>query len=392
MSQALADNRSILNHKMLSFSILSGLSLILFLVFTMYQTEQTTVLVIELSYAIVVGMGWLALHFKILDLNKSLYVQVLAIMIFPVLSAYELGGMFSSGGRALWCLFGPVALLVFHPGFLANLSMLGQCAITFSLLYWDYKGLVLSDPKLSMEWVFLLGAIHSAGVGIFVYLLVREHVIRLKYEQDKTENLLLNMLPESVAVMLRDDPKKVVAHREEEVGILFADIVGFSKLAQNCGPEEVVGLLNELFSQFDFLAEKYNVEKIKTIGDSYMAASGVPFYSENHVEKLCWLALDMQDFVKNNEIMGRRVELRIGLHVGGLVAGVIGKRKFIYDLWGHTVNIASRAEGTSKVGEVWVTESIVEKSSNEIFKFEPKGSFDLKGLGQYSLWSLAPSK
>ncbi|MDC3250192.1 adenylate/guanylate cyclase domain-containing protein [bacterium] len=388
MSQALGDNRSILNQKMLSFSILSGLSLILFLVFAMYQTGQKTALAIELSYAIVVGLGWLALRFKLLDLNKSLYIQVLAIMIFPVLSAYELGGMFSSGGRALWCLFGPIALLVFHPGLLANLSMLGQGVLTFSLLYWDYKGLAISEQKLSIEWILSLGAIHSGGVGVFVYLLVREHVLRLKYEQDKTEGLLLNMLPESIAVMLRDDPKKVVAHREEEVGILFADIVGFSKLAQKCAPEEVVSLLNELFSQFDFLAEKYNVEKIKTIGDSYMAASGVPFHSDDHVKNLCSLALDMQEFVKNNEVMGHRIELRIGLHVGGLVAGVIGKRKFIYDLWGHTVNIASRAEHASDVGEVWVTESILAKSGSENFDFEPKGEFDLKGVGLYSLWSL----
>ncbi|MCB0195880.1 MAG: response regulator [Anaerolineae bacterium] len=200
----------------------------------------------------------------------------------------------------------------------------------------------------------------------------------LQQEQKKSEQLLLNILPKSIANRLKQSPK-VIAERFKEVTVLFADIVGFTQLSVKISPEEVVNLLNDIFSCFDGLADKYGLEKIKTIGDAYMAVAGLPMPSPDHAVDAAGMALEMQHKIVG--ITDGQLQVRIGLHSGPVVAGVIGKKKFSYDLWGDTVNTAHRMETHGLAGQIQVTETTYGLLPNT-FLFEPRGRVKVKGKGE----------
>jgi class 3 adenylate cyclase len=179
----------------------------------------------------------------------------------------------------------------------------------------------------------------------------------LQQEQEKSERLLLNILPQPVADRLKQSPE-VIAERFEEVTVLFADIVGFTALSARISPEELVNLLNDIFSRFDGLADKYGLEKIKTIGDAYMAVAGLPMPRPDHAAAAAEMALEMLHEIA--AVANGQLQVRIGLHTGPVVAGVIGKKKFSYDLWGNTVNTASRMESHGLAGQIQVTQATYE--------------------------------
>ena len=209
----------------------------------------------------------------------------------------------------------------------------------------------------------------------------------LEAERARSDTLLLNILPESIAARLKGSPE-AIAEGHDDASVLFADIVGFTPLSQRLSARELVDLLNELFSRFDELSERHRLEKIKTIGDAYMVAGGVPFHREDHVGDVVQMALDMHhataEFAKQR---GVALGLRIGIHVGPVVAGVIGKRKFSYDLWGDTVNTAARMESHGIPGAIQVTEVIRDRLGDR-FAFEPRGEIDVKGKGLMRTWLL----
>jgi class 3 adenylate cyclase len=214
----------------------------------------------------------------------------------------------------------------------------------------------------------------------------------LQYEQEKSERLLLNILPKPVADRLKQSPD-AIAERFEEVTVLFADIVGFTALSARIAPEELVNLLNEVFSLFDRLADKHGLEKIKTIGDAYMAVAGLPMPRPDHAQAVAKMALDMQRLI--GQVAGGLLQVRIGLHTGPVVAGVIGQKKFSYDLWGDTVNTASRMESHGLVGQIQVTAATYERLRDH-FVFEPRGPIQVKGKGAVETYLLlgdaAPSE
>jgi len=205
--------------------------------------------------------------------------------------------------------------------------------------------------------------------------------------QDKSEALLLNILPGEIVKILRHEPRTIADHFEG-ASILFADVVNFTPLSESMTPIELVELLNEVFSQFDQLVEKYGLEKIKTIGDCYMVASGVPRARHDHAQVLLAMALEMQEFVSSNEFFGRHLEFRIGLNSGPVVAGVIGRKKFIYDLWGDAVNTASRMESHGVGGIIQITRATYELVKDK-FVCEPQGIIDVKGKGEMEVWFVA---
>ncbi len=211
--------------------------------------------------------------------------------------------------------------------------------------------------------------------------------IALKAEQDKSERLLLNVLPQAIAEQLKQNQQSI-AKRFDEATILFADIVDFTSLSTNVEPTDLVDLLNKIFSSFDKLAEKHGLEKIKTIGDAYMVAGGLPTHQENHAQAIANMALDMQriiaDFKRDD---GQPFQLRIGINTGPVVAGVIGIRKFIYDLWGDTVNVASRMEARGIPGQIQVTEEVFECLREEYY-FEKRGEVEVKGKGMMTTYLL----
>ncbi|MBI5607696.1 MAG: adenylate/guanylate cyclase domain-containing protein [Deltaproteobacteria bacterium] len=203
----------------------------------------------------------------------------------------------------------------------------------------------------------------------------------LAVAHDKAERLLLNVLPRSIADRLREDHRSI-ADGFESVTVLFADVAGFTPLSEALPPSELVQFLNDLFSKFDQLAEDLGLEKIKTIGDAYMVAGGLPEPRRDHAQAVVQMGLAMaQVAAQTRTPTGQPLQLRIGINTGPVVAGVIGQRKFIYDLWGDTVNLASRMESHGVAGRVQVTEATLRALGGQ-FHAEPRGEIDVKGKGK----------
>lgn len=209
----------------------------------------------------------------------------------------------------------------------------------------------------------------------------------LRQAQQKSEQLLLNILPEAVVTQLKQFQGSL-AERFDEATVLFADIVNFTPLAAQFSPLELVNLLNQIFSEFDRLAEAHQLEKIKTIGDAYMAVGGVPLPQAHHAIAIADMALAMQDAIQRFSRDGHiPLQLRIGINTGTVVAGVIGIKKFSYDLWGDTVNVASRMESQGEAGKIQVTEATYQKLAST-FQFEPGRELEVKGKGRMRTYYL----
>ncbi len=214
---------------------------------------------------------------------------------------------------------------------------------------------------------------------------------QLQIEREKSERLLLNILPQSIAARLKDGAT-IIADNFSDVTVLFADLVDFTKLASCIPASELVRLLNEVFSQFDWLAELHGLEKIKTIGDAYMAVGGLPNARADHAVAVAEMALDMQRVISRVEsIGGIQLALRIGLSSGPVVAGIIGSKKFIYDLWGDTVNIASRMESQGELGCIQVSQSTFDLL-RETHVLQERGRLEIKGKGEMNTYFLLARK
>lgn len=217
---------------------------------------------------------------------------------------------------------------------------------------------------------------------------VETRTFELKNERDRSEQLLLNILPSSIADQLKQNNAAPAEHFTEAT-ILFADIVGFTSLSARLEPMELVAGLNQIFSAFDALTEKYGLEKIKTIGDAYMVAGGIPIARPDHAQAIAAMALEMrQEMHRLNAVLGEPLEIRIGIHSGPVVAGVIGIRKFIYDLWGDAVNIASRMESHGQPGCIHVTDATYALLKDD-YCLEPRGTIVVKGRGEMQTYWLS---
>jgi adenylate cyclase len=213
-----------------------------------------------------------------------------------------------------------------------------------------------------------------------------ENALRLEFA--KSEALLANILPDSIANRLKDRDDTIIADGYEDASILFADIAGYTQRASDTDPADLVLFLNRLYTDFDRLVDRHGLEKIKTSGDSYMVVSGVPHPRPDHLESLACLALDMADAVAGlRDQRGREVPLRIGIAAGPVVAGVVGSRKFFYDVWGDAVNVASRMESTDVEGRIQVPQDVYDRI-NTSYLFEERGEVDVKGKGLMHTWYL----
>ena len=313
------------------------------------------------------------------------FSQLLLILLLPFLLMVTLGGYVSGSAVILWALICPLGALLFdEPAHAPRwfLAFLGLIILSGVL-----QPFTNFSNNLSTQLVTFFFVINLAGVASIVFLMVAYFVGQKNIFQDKSEALLLNILPAEIVKILRNEPRTIADHFEG-ASILFADVVNFTPLSESMTPIELVELLNEVFSQFDQLVEKYGLEKIKTIGDCYMVASGVPRARCDHAQALLGMALEMQAFVSANEFFGRHLEFRIGLNSGPVVAGVIGRKKFIYDLWGDAVNTASRMESHGVGGIIQITRATYELVKDE-FVCEPQGIIDVKGKGEMEVWFVA---
>ena len=211
-------------------------------------------------------------------------------------------------------------------------------------------------------------------------------------EYERSETLLANILPAAIAARLKSRTETVIADRYDEASILFADMAGFTARASETAPDDLVQFLNRVFTDFDRLVERHGLEKIKTTGDAYMVVSGVPEPRPDHAQALAGLALEMRDAAMDlRDPQGREVPIRIGIGSGPVVAGVVGTRKFFYDVWGDAVNVASRMETTGYAGKIQVSEDVYERLKDE-FVLEARGEIDIKGKGRMPTWFLLARK
>jgi len=254
---------------------------------------------------------------------------------------------------------------------------------------------LLSIPKgllAAQRWNSLVGLpMLCIAVGLYAFSTINEAEREATREREKTEQLLLNILPQAVAERFKND-QSYLAEGFESVTVLFADIVGFTSFSEKTKPDALVKFLNEIFSKFDGLTETYGLEKIKTIGDAYMVAGGVPIRSDNHTRKICQMALKIQEIIQDiKDPNGEPLRVRIGISTGPVTAGVIGVKKFIYDLWGDTVNTASRMESHSVDGTTQITSEVYELVKNE-FDCKERGTIQVKGKGAMTTYFLTGAK
>ncbi len=226
------------------------------------------------------------------------------------------------------------------------------------------------------------------AVSLTVFLLLQYFVRARQREQARSEQLLLSVLPAPIAARLKRSGE-VIADAHPHATVLFADLVGFTPLAGRISPDELVLVLDDVFSRWDSLADAHGLEKIKTIGDSYMAVGGVPDPRPDHAAAVAAMALEMGPALADCNREGIRLTARIGIDTGPLVAGVIGRSKFSYDLWGDTVNIASRMESSGEPNRIHVTERLRAELEGR-FRFTPRGEIPIKGKGTMRTYFLEP--
>jgi guanylate cyclase len=342
-------------------------------------------------YAVVV-LAAILIYARTRNVDFLMRVQLVAILFAPTLSMVPVGGILASGGVGLWGVLAPLGALVFID---VRAGVRWFVAFLAVFLGSGIAGVLLVSTSTLPPWfvnVMLAMNITVGGSIVFTLLAVfaqqrQEALSALRSEQDRAESLLLNILPRSIADKLKAQPQ-TIADQITAASVLFADVVDFTPHSAHMTPAEVVGVLDELFSHFDDLAERYGLEKIKTIGDCYMAAAGVPSPRPDHARALALMALDMLDAMRSEGAMGALgMELRIGINSGPVVAGVIGRKRFLYDLWGDAVNTASRMESHGTSGHIQITRATYELLKDE-FRCEPRGTVSIKGKGEMETWYL----
>jgi class 3 adenylate cyclase len=234
----------------------------------------------------------------------------------------------------------------------------------------------------------LLQVMAATGRQLGQYIKRKEAERSLAIQQQQTERLLLNVLPQSIVTQLQTADTTTIADQFDQVSILFADLVGFTSFAATLSPVALLEVLNLIFSEFDALTERHGLEKIKTLGDAYMVVGGVPSPCPEHARKIARMALDMQRAIARlNQTQGYNFQLRIGINSGPVIAGVIGTKKFIYDLWGDAVNVASRMESQGVPGKIQLTAATRDLLGDR-FCCEERGPIDVKGRGWMTTYFL----
>jgi adenylate cyclase len=343
----------------------------------------TRVVLVLVGYAafIFAAMGYVVVRRSGYDVAVTLLLALNLATSGAV--TFLAGGLQASGANALWGIVAPViALMVYSRRvaamwFVAFLAML-VVAVTVP----SGSGVV----EMSRAAVMGQFAVNLIGISIFMFFILLYFIAerdkaqhQVEVEQARSDLLLRNVLPDEIVDRLRSDPT-IIADHVPAASVLFADIADFTPMSARLGPADLVAMLNEAFSEFDRLVVQHGVEKIKTIGDCYMAAAGVPVAQADHAGGLAELALGMQRVTASRAFGGHRLQFRIGINSGPLVAGVIGERRFIYDLWGDTVNVASRMESHGLAGRIQVTEA-TRALLDDRYRFTDRGEMEVKGRG-----------
>jgi adenylate cyclase len=341
-------------------------------------------------------------HFK--RFEYSTFTQLAMLLVMPFLMQWIIGGFEASSGVAIWAILSPVGALLI----LGTRQSTPWFFLFFALtiISWAmndlFAGYALPMPAHTKHMFFIVNVGGAASILYFVmryFEAQKSRIMRvldetnseLVVEQQKSERLLLNVMPKSIADRLKNKDERI-ADRYDSVTIMFADLVGFTRISSEMPAAELVELLNQVFSRFDLLVEKYGVEKIKTIGDAYMVVSGAPVVRDDHAAVMAELAMEMLQTL--NELAfatGKPLKMRIGINSGPVIAGVIGNSKFSYDLWGDTVNMASRMEHYGVANSVQISESTYHLLQSG-YVFEKRIGLDIKGIGVVDTYLLQGRK
>jgi adenylate cyclase len=340
------------------------------------------------------------LYYRTRKLELFCLLQLTLFLFTPFILQWSIGNFVNASGVSLWALLAPVGAIVVLgtkesvPWFIAYLFMQTMSGMFDYVLEWDPR-------KIDSQTVAVFFALNFISISAMVYLLlwyfsrekgklaaqVEQQKRSIEMERELSDRLLLNILPAPIAERLKRQETNI-ADGYPDVTVMFADIVNFTHLSEELSPNEMVHLLNEIFSEFDSLAERRGLEKIKTIGDAYMVASGLTNKTDMYVDAAVELAADMQRYVaKRIAPNGESLRLRVGIATGPVVAGVIGKRKFSYDLWGDTVNVASRLATEAQPGQVWVDTTTYRRLHNR-YDFSDPNQIPVKGKGILQVYSL----
>jgi class 3 adenylate cyclase len=329
------------------------------------------------------------------------FVQLGLFLFVPFIMQWSIGNSVTASGVMLWALLAPVGALVVSgwresvPWFIAYMVM------TVVSGSFDYYLGTEDTSGVAMKTIGFFFALNFAAMSSIMYFLMRHFVVAmdkiknqldqqhqlLAEEQNKSERVLLNVLPSSIAQRLKDH-QGLIADGHADVTVMFADLVNFTQLTESLSPEQMVGLLNTVFSGFDELCEKYGVEKIKTIGDAYMVVGGLNRNNVDYTRDIADLSLEMREFVTTKPGLSRyKLGIHTGIATGPVVAGVIGTKRFIYDLWGDTVNIASRLTDEAVQDVIQVDKTTYNRIRHD-YAFEPPATIHVKGKGEMIMYRL----
>jgi adenylate cyclase len=319
------------------------------------------------------------------------FIQLALILILPFMLQLALGGFISGSAVIIWSLLAPLGALAMWGRREAVFWFVAYIALVLCVqLIQPTLATTNSLPSSIIAAFFVANVLGASGVAFFAlhYFVGQkdEALSLLRTEQDKSERLLLNVLPKEIAAILKENDR-TIANRHDEATVLFADVVGFTPMADRLSPEQVVSVLDDLFTFFDNLAFQYGLEKIRTMGDAYMVAAGAPVPRHDHADAVARMALEMLGYRPDGGNLGAGLSFRIGISSGPVVAGVIGKSKFQYDIWGDTVNTASRMQSHGVPGRIQVSSSTY-ALIHDSFTWEPSGTVEVKGKGPMEAWFL----
>lgn len=347
---------------------------------------------IPLSYS---GISFLSIIIFILTRRYQVFrfSQLLLSLLLPFLLMVALGRFDNSSAVILWSFTSPLGAILFANRRKARWWF--AAFISLVLLSGVLESTLRLENNLPTGLITFFFVLNIFGVSTVAFIMLQYFVSQkdtamqlLRTEQEKSERLLLNVLPEEIAPLLKEENEHTIAKQFDSVSVLFADVVGFTALSEKLSPTEMVEVLNEVFSYFDSLVKKYGLEKIRTIGDNYMVVAGAPRSRPDHAQALARMALEMPDFIHHCSLSAsRHLQFRIGINSGPAVGGVIGDTKFHYDLWGDAVNIASRMESHGVPGKVQIG-----PRTHELIQYEfvciPRGTIAVKGKGEMKTWFL----
>lgn len=350
---------------------------------------------IPFSYAIVSLLSVILFHFT-RRFQLYLFSQLLLILFLPFLLMIALGGFVKSSGVILWSLISPLVALLFYEPRRASRWLAAYLGLVILSGFLEFRPLVTSSltPALvTMFFVLNIGAVSTIVIILLAYFVGQKNLLYqlLHVEQAKSEGLLLNILPKDIATRLKRG-EELIADNYETVSIMFVDLVEFTPLSATSDPKAMVILLSQIFSYFDQLVEKYGVSKIETVGDSYVVAAGLPTPCDNHATLITLLALDIRHYFEKGVFLeGQQVHCRLGIHSGPIMAGVIERKKISYNVWGDTVNTASRMQSHGIPGQIQVSK-VTYDLIKEDFLCEPRGTISVKGKGEMEVWLVVAPK